>query len=35
MDEGSLEVAGCIAKYVPNHGPLPDGPGTKNPSWRR
>ena len=30
MEEGSLEVAGSIAKYVPNHGPLPDGPGTKN-----
>ena len=35
MEEGSLEVAGNIAKYVPNHGPLPDGPGTRNPDYRR
>ena len=35
MEEGSLEAAGNIAKYVPNHGPLPDGPGTRNPDYRK
>jgi len=34
VDEGRLLPAGNLVKYVPNHGPLPGGPGTKNPSYR-
>ena len=34
-EEGTLIPAGNLAKYIPAHGPLPGGQGTKNPDFRQ